>query len=77
MSPLYLTCGLCGRKQADGFLSRSYWGHLEVNPHGTLRVCPMCKEANPDWEALLLASVNSSGSEAPTRGQDTSWSSFR
>ena len=37
---LYLTCGLCGRKQADGLLSRGHWGHLEETPHGTLLRVP-------------------------------------
>jgi hypothetical protein len=56
---LYLSCGLCGRKQADGLLSRGYWGHFEAAPHGTLRACPMCKEQHEDWETKLLAAANS------------------
>jgi hypothetical protein len=52
---LYLDCGLCGRKQADGLLSRGYWGHLEAGAHGTLRACPTCKEQHSDWESRLLA----------------------
>lgn len=55
---LYLTCGLCGRKQADGLLSRGLWGHLEASPHGPLQACPTCKEANADWQSLLLERVN-------------------
>jgi hypothetical protein len=58
---LYLTCGLCGRKQADGLLSRNSWGHLEQTPHGTLRACPTCKEGNEDWQGRLLE-VASGGS---------------
>ena len=61
MSTLYLTCGLCGRKQADGILSRGYWGHLEETPHGALRACPMCKEQHSDWQGRLLAAANGSG----------------
>jgi hypothetical protein len=60
MSSLYLHCGLCGRKQADGLLSRGYWGHLEVATGSTLRACPSCKQSN-DWEARLLASLESAG----------------
>jgi hypothetical protein len=51
---LYLTCGLCGRKQADGLLSRNAWGHLEGTPHGPLRACPTCKERDENWQARLL-----------------------
>ncbi len=56
---LYLTCALCGRKQAEGLLSRGYWGHLDVTPHGTLRACPSCKEQyTSDWESRLRDSVS-------------------
>jgi hypothetical protein len=55
---LYLTCGLCGRKQAEGLLSRSLWGHLEKTPHGTLRACPTCKETVSDWQSRLLEAAN-------------------
>ena len=55
---LYLTCGLCGRKQADGLLSRGYWGHLEQTPHGPLRACPTCKEQYEDWGSRLLTGAN-------------------
>jgi hypothetical protein len=58
---LYLTCGLCGRKQADGLLSRSLWGHLEGTPHGTLQACPTCKERHADWRAALLHAGNGGG----------------
>lgn len=55
MSRLYLHCGLCGRKQADGLLSRGSWGHLETG--GTaLRACPTCK-LSTDWETRLLATL--------------------
>jgi hypothetical protein len=53
MSNLYLLCGLCSRQQADGLLSRGYWGHLEVNGGTTLRACPTCKEQHADWESRL------------------------
>jgi hypothetical protein len=55
MSHLYLTCGLCGRKQADGLLSRGAWGHLETGTNGMLRACPTCKTANGDWQTQLLS----------------------
>ena len=51
-------CGLCGRQQADGILSRGYWGHLEVTSTYVLRACPTCKESHSDWEARLRASSN-------------------
>ena len=50
---LYLRCGLCGRQQADGLLSRGYWGHLDLGTGATLCACPTCKEQNADWEARL------------------------
>jgi hypothetical protein len=55
MSRLYLRCGLCGRQQADGLLSRGYWGHLELGNGTALRACPVCKELHSDWEARLRA----------------------
>ncbi len=55
MARLYLVCGLCGRQQADGLLSRGYWGHLEVTSTYVLRACPTCKEQDSDWEARLRA----------------------
>jgi hypothetical protein len=57
MSPLYLSCGLCGRKQADGLLSRGFWGHLEVSDGQTARACPTCKTQHSDWEQRLRASL--------------------
>jgi hypothetical protein len=53
MSNLYLLCGLCGRQQADGLLSRGYWGHLDLGRGTTVRACPTCKEQNTDWESRL------------------------
>jgi hypothetical protein len=55
MSRLYLRCGLCGRQQADGLLSRGFWGHLDVADGTALRACPTCKEQHMDWEARLRA----------------------
>jgi hypothetical protein len=54
MSRLFLICGLCGRQQADGLLSRGYWGHLEQGNGFALRACPTCKEQYPDWQTRLL-----------------------
>ena len=53
MSNLYLLCGLCGRTQADGLLSRGYWGHLDLGRGTALRACPTCKEQHSDWESQL------------------------
>jgi hypothetical protein len=57
---LYLTCGICGRKQADGLLSRGLWGQLEGTEHGTLRACPGCKERHADWQSVLVESAGGS-----------------
>ena len=59
MARLYLRCGLCGRQQADGLLSRGYWGHLDVGGGNALCACPTCKELNSDWEARLRAGAGS------------------
>lgn len=69
MSSLYLTCGLCGRKQADGLLSRGAWGHLETGPNGPLRACPTCKTANADWQSLLLAGANGASTSVQSAAQ--------
>lgn len=53
MSRLFLRCGLCGRQQADGLLSRGYWGHLENSDGTALRACPTCREQHSDWETRL------------------------
>jgi hypothetical protein len=60
MSRLYLSCGLCGRKQADGLLSRGYWGHVELGGGNALRACPTCKQQHTDWETRLRATLNGS-----------------
>jgi hypothetical protein len=62
---LYLNCGLCGRKQADGILSRNLWGHLEGTPAGTLRACPRCKEEHHDWERALIEASGVAGRSQP------------
>jgi hypothetical protein len=60
---LYLICGLCGRQQADGMLSRGYWGHLEITSERTLRACPTCKEQHGDWEERLRVTITQTGSQ--------------
>ena len=64
MAGLYLTCGLCGRKQADGLLSRNHWGHLEDSQRGQLQACPTCKESNSDWRNQLLSGAYGGGTVA-------------
>jgi hypothetical protein len=64
MSRLYLYCGLCGRQQADGLLSRGYWGHLELGNGHALRACPTCKEEHVDWEVKLRANAGPSALDA-------------
>jgi hypothetical protein len=63
MSPLYLVCGICGRRQAEGLLSRGHWGHVDVGPpHGTLQACPACKaQHSSDWQDRLIASAVDGG----------------
>ncbi|HEY7197317.1 MAG TPA: hypothetical protein VH306_09020 [Gaiellaceae bacterium] len=56
---LLLSCELCGRKQADGLLSRAAWGHLEVEDGRTLRACAGCKGSTPDWEDRLRTTAGS------------------
>ena len=64
---LYLHCAICGRKQADGLLSGSAWGRLEL-PAGasvhhpavkgsTARACPSCMSQYPDWQDRALRSL--------------------
>ena len=61
MGGLYLNCGLCGRRQADGLLSRGYWGHVSLDDGSALAACPTCKTAD-DWEPRLRATLNGRGS---------------
>ncbi len=56
MSRLFLHCAICGRKQADGMLSRGYWGHVMLADGTVRQACPACKSANADWEAVLVSS---------------------
>ena len=67
MSTLYLTCGLCGHKQADGLLSRGRWGHVETKA-GTLQACPRCKDEHRDWENRLVAPPGGLVGGAESRG---------
>jgi hypothetical protein len=71
VSRLYLSCGLCGRKQADGLLSRAHWGHLEVGSETALCACPSCKDRYTDWELRLRTTVTSgSGRIGSVYGSD-------
>lgn len=73
--PVFLNCGLCGRKAVDGFLSRYSWEHVELNPHGTLQACPGCVERDPDWREKLISAGNGAA-EGPRAPYHTTWSSF-
>jgi hypothetical protein len=53
MSRLYLSCGICGRQQADGILSRASWGHVVRSDRSSVCACPSCKETHSDWEQRL------------------------
>ena len=64
MSRLFLHCELCGRRQADGLLSRGYWGHLDIANGHTLRACGDCKNAHADWEDRLRATLSAPGNTA-------------
>jgi hypothetical protein len=68
MSPLMLHCGLCGRKQAEGLLSRGAWGHLEVSEGRMLRACPACKSQYHDWEDRLRVNVSAETEHGPRFG---------
>ena len=57
MSRLFLHCALCGRKQADGLLSRGHWGQLDGGNGTPLRACPTCKGTHTDWQERLRASL--------------------
>jgi hypothetical protein len=55
MAGLYLSCRLCGRKQAVGLLSRAAWGDVAL-PDGTnASACPACKAEHADWEQRVGA----------------------
>lgn len=53
MSPLYLRCGVCGRQQADGILSRASWGHVSLSDGKDASACPECKDKHSDWEQRI------------------------
>ena len=57
MSRLYLHCAMCGRKQADGLLSRAHWGHVDLPDGSARQVCPACKSAKADWETAVVSSA--------------------
>jgi hypothetical protein len=71
MSNLYLTCGLCGRKQADGLLSRGAWGHHDAGAYGTLRACPTCKAQHDDWPERLVNGLNGAPADAGVQLRST------
>jgi hypothetical protein len=58
---LLLHCTLCGRKQADGLLSRNAWGHLPLEDGSVLRACSSCRGQYSDWEIRLRATVSTNG----------------
>ena len=63
-----LHCGLCGRKQAEGLLSRGAWGHLDLGEGRTLRACPPCKSRHGDWEDRLRVTVSGNTERGPRYG---------
>ena len=63
-----LTCGLCGRKQADGLLSRGSWGHLQLGEGSSVCACPTCKGEYGDWEERLRVNVRGEGEHGPRVG---------
>ena len=62
MSRLFLHCAFCGRKQADGLLSRNSWGHVRAADGTTLMACPGCKATDTGWESRLLATAGPAAS---------------
>jgi hypothetical protein len=67
MSPLYMSCALCGRKQAHGLLSHASWGQVDVAGGSPHRVCPTCKEAHRDWEERVRVTVVQLGADGSSR----------
>jgi hypothetical protein len=61
MSRLYMSCALCGRKQAHGLLSHASWGQVDVAGGSPHRVCPACKEQYRDWEQRTRATISAQG----------------
>jgi hypothetical protein len=64
MSPLYLRCGMCGRQQAEGILSRASWGHVSLSGGKSASACPECKEKHSDWQQRVQ-------SDAPGNNQSS------
>ena len=71
MSRLFLHCGLCGRKQADGLISRGYWGQLETGNGAPLRACPTCKVTHADWEERLRVALGGGSTASAGYGGTT------
>ena len=61
MPGLYLICVLCGRRQADGLLSRGAWGHVELEDGGAASACPRCKSTYVDWDRRVIAAAGRIG----------------
>jgi hypothetical protein len=67
MSRLYLRCVICSRQQAEGLLSGAGWGRLELPSDlqvkhpalngTTLRACPSCVSADPEWQPRVLGAL--------------------
>jgi hypothetical protein len=68
MSRLFLHCVLCGRRQADGLLSRGAWGHLEVGDGRTLCACPKCKVQYSDWQERVRVSITGENDSSRRQG---------
>jgi hypothetical protein len=74
---LYMTCALCGRKQAEGLLSRGYWGHVDAGVSGTLRCCPICKESHAaNWQTRVLATLDGRGAAVTEPAHEAGQSSL-
>ena len=63
-----MSCGLCGRKQAEGLLSRGAWGHVDAGEGRTVSACPTCKAQYLDWEDRLRVSVAGETDHGPRFG---------
>ena len=61
MSPLYLRCGVCGRHQADGILSRISWGHVSLSDGKNVSACPECKDKHSDWQQRVQSATSPGG----------------
>ena len=67
MSRLFLHCSLCGRRQADGLLSRGHWGHVRAADGTTVSVCPECKGRHVDWPERVDVTQMDGRVQAPGR----------